>query len=486
MKRGRAGRSRSDANRRRGTPKAAAIRRQCDKRLGMTSDDQGQDAVVAARRELRESRARVLELHRRGLDARQVCGRLTSLVDVMVGRLFEAALQKLHDEQADALQGNVAFVALGSYGRRQLAPFSDVDLMILKGRCKEEDIEALAQTFLTSMYDLGLQLGQSVRTPAQAVGRARTDAIICSSMIDGRLAAGNQRLFEDFRDQFKKMTSRRSKSLARAFHEARAQERRQYGESVYLLEPNVKRSRGALRDLNLLRWLGFVEHGESDPDRLLLLGAVSKFEHHRLASAQDYLLRLRNELHFHAGSARESLDRAEQLRIAKVYGHRHRAGLLPVEHFMRDYFRHTGFVWQIVRRREASLDVASSTLTKMLDPVFGRKVEGDYHVGVRDIAATPSGLVKLRGNLAEVLRLVEMASRKSKSLDQATWSALLLAAPDCPAEVDRDVCRRFLDILAEPASVGSSLRTLHELGYLEKVVPAMQHARCLLQFNQYH
>jgi [protein-PII] uridylyltransferase len=335
------------------------------------------------------------------------------------------------------------------------------------------------------MFDAGFQLGSSLRSAEEAVQLARTDGVICSSLIDNRLIAGSQPLHEHFRDLFEKMVRKRSKAVCRSFCKARAEERNNYGESLYLLEPHVKRSRGGLRDLHLLRWIGFAEHGESDPERLFHQGAMSKFDHHRLHNAQAFLLRLRNEMHFQGGTSKDLLDRAEQLRVSQVMGYSGGEGMLPVERFMRDYFRHTNHIWQMARRREAALDVPS-TMTRMLDPVLGRSVEGDYRVGVRQISATRSGLAKLEGNLEEVLRIADLSVSENKPLDHATSSALLLAAPDCSEEITPAIADRFLYLLGAPRLAGKSLRMLHELGYLEKIIPPMKHARCLLQFNQYH
>jgi [protein-PII] uridylyltransferase len=160
-------------------------------------------------------------------------------------------------------------------------------------------------------------------------------------------------------------------------------------------------------------------------------------------------------------------------------------GMLPVERFMRDYFRHANHIWQMARRREAALD-APSALGRMLDPLLGRKVEGDYRIGVRQISATRSGLAKLEGNLEEVLRLVELSVTEGRPLEHSTSSALLLAAPDCSENLTPSTAHRFMYLLGLPKLAGKSLRILHELGYLEKVIPPMKHARCLLQFNQYH
>lgn len=431
-------------------------------------------------------RERIREMHDRGLDGQQVCGRLTSLVDGIVGRLFDAAAAEIEPEGDGRLRTRIALVALGGFGRRHSAPFSDVDLMLLHDGQEAGDLTSLVRKFTNGMFDAGFQLGSSLRTAEDAVQLARSDGVICSSLIDNRLVAGSQPLHESFRGQFARMVRRRSKAVCRIFLDARAEERDHYGESLYLLEPHVKRSRGGLRDLHLLRWIGFAEFGESDPELLFQRGVMSKFDHHRLQSAQAFLLRLRNEMHFHAGNSKDLLDRAEQLRISALWGYRGGEGMLPVERFMRDYFRHTNHIWQLARRREAALERPSTVTRMVLDPMLGRRVEREYRVGVRQISATPAGLNKLQGNLVEVLRIIELAVTESKPLDAATSAALILAAPDCSDDVSPAIAERFLYLLRSPKLAGPSLRMLHELGYLEKIIPPMKHARCLLQFNQYH
>ncbi|MEM8943572.1 MAG: [protein-PII] uridylyltransferase [Planctomycetota bacterium] len=437
------------------------------------------------REELRDQRDAIRASHDRKLAGPQVCTKLATLTDSMVQRLFDATLAQMPSNQADRLLSSVALVGLGSYARRQCSPYSDVDLMILHKHRKSEEIAALLRPLTQGIFDIGLQLGHSVRTPAEAVQLARADAVVGTSLIDARFLLGNQELFETFRDQFSTTIRRNGKSMCRSFLDARRVERDQYGETLYLLEPHVKRSRGGIRDLNLLRWLSFAEHGISDPDRLHLAGAMSKFDFHRLQSAREFLLRIRNEMHFHAGTSHDLLNRAEQLRLAEWIGHTQRSGLLPVEHFMRDYFRHSNHIWQMVRRRIASLQVVSR-VTRVLDPVLARKIDEDYRVGLRYVSASPAGLAKLKEDLGEVVRVVALSAREGKFIDHMTWSTLVLAAPDFSTEVSDTVRRQFYDLLAEHRTIGDVLRVLHELGYLEKIVPAMKHVRCLLQFNQYH
>lgn len=444
------------------------------------------NVVESCKAELEGGRERIREMHDRGVEGLRVCSSLTSLVDGVVMRLFEATCAELPASAALAdLREHVAVVALGSYGRRQMAPFSDVDICLLHDLKDGEQLMTAIRPFTQSLYDVGFEVGYSVRTVTEAVALAKEDAVIATSQIGARLVTGAQRLHEEFRSSFEKAIRRRPHVNCKAFLEARRAERSQYGETVYLLEPNVKRSRGGLRDMHLLQWMGFAEHGEFDLDRLRLLGAMTKVEHRRILNARTYLLRLRNEMHFHAGRAYETLNRLEQMRIAEVFGHTNRGGLLPVEHFMRDYFRHTKHVWGMIRRRIAALKTPTP-VQRLLDPVVSRKASEDCRVGVKNVSLTTLGKERIQSSLATVLEIVGTSAETGKFLDHAAWSALLLAAPDCPAEITPEVSERFLRLLDQPETASDAVRVLNELGYLEKLVPAMKHARCLLQFNQYH
>src|SRR5690606_23888069 len=134
-----------------------------------------------------------------------------------------------------------------------------------------------------------------------------------------RYLAGSEELFDRFATRFKRQTRRRWRKLVPLVEQARREERTKYGETVFLLEPNIKRSRGGLRDLQLIRWLGFIAHGEADPTSLELAGHLTKRDFFKLREATEFLLRLRNEMHFHAGKPQDVLDRGEQMRLAELF-----------------------------------------------------------------------------------------------------------------------------------------------------------------------
>jgi len=442
-------------------------------------------SLLSAKKRLLEGRETIKQQHQAGSPGIQVCARLTELLDAVVLELYESALADLYPGGSAEVVARLVLVPHGGYGRRDVAPFSDVDLMILHEPDAEQDIAPLAKRLLRDLFDVGLSVGQTVRTPAEACRLAAKDATICTSLIEARYLAGSDKLFESFSQEFARATRGRLKQLLLAIEKARLEERSQYDETVYLLEPNVKRSPGTLRDLQLLRWIGFGRYGTAEADNLQLLGALTKEEQAALRSAREFLLRLRNEMHFHAGKLYDVLDRGEQLRVAQLYDFTGTDAILPVEQFMREYFRHTHRVRSIVEGFVASAR-PGPRWSRFWGTLFSHQVERDYRITPRQIVATRRGLAKLQTNLSEVVRLADMANLHNKRIAQSTWEVVKAAVATFNGEISEETARRFLSLMSQPAQLGELLHRLHELGVLERIIPAFTHARCLLQFNEYH
>lgn len=442
-------------------------------------------SVLAAKQRLAEGREAIKRQHESGSPGIQVCTHLTQLVDEVVLELFEAVLADFSEQTTATIRNGVTLVAHSGYGRRDVAPYSDVDLMLLFEPDARSSVAPLAERMLRDLFDAGLELGQSVRTPDEACKLASADATICTSLLESRYLGGNERLFASFTERFRANAHSRVRTLFPAIEKARREERSQYGETVYLLEPNVKRSRGALRDIQLLRWIGYIRYGEADLDNLHLLGVLTKEDQFTIRHASEFLLRLRNELHFHAGKSSDVLDKSEQLRIATLYGFQGTDGILPVEQFMSEYFRHTHAVRAVVSNFVAAAR-PGRRIQSLLGLVFSHQVEGDYRVTPNHIVATARGLEKLRTDLSEVLRLTDLANLYDKRIADSTWQAVRAAMPNFGSEMDSRVAQRFLSLLSQPARLAELLSRLHELGVLDKIIPAFAHARSLLQFNEYH
>ncbi len=441
--------------------------------------------VLAAKARLAKGNEDFKRRHRAGCSGVEVCALSTNLRDAVLLELMEAALDDLGEAGPKGLLSEIALVAHGGHGRRDVAPYSDVDLMILHRRWTAARLAPLAERLLRNVFDVGLILGHSVRTPRQACRLARRDSSICTSLMESRLLAGSQRLFELFTRTFRRQVNWRARHLMATIARSRLEERARYGETVFLLEPNIKRSAGTLRDLQLLRWIGFVRYGTADPHELHERGVLGEEDVRTIGRAGEFLLWLRNELHFQAGQAADVLTRAEQWRIAEALGYQPIAGLLPVEQFMREYFRHTSQVSHLVERFVAKA-TSSERRAWLSNAVFGHRVEEGFRVGPAGITATRRGLQKLRGNLAEIVRLAELANLYDAPIATSAWEFIRRQAPLLGGEPSPEACGWFLAMLSHPGRLGALLRDLHEAAILERFIPEFARARGLLQFNQYH
>ena len=423
------------------------------------------------------------ELHDSGASGKRISVAFSDLLDEVIQLLFKHCLGQLEDSQ---LASRIAIVMHGGCGRREVCPYSDVDLLLL---CQDEQdpcLPQIAKLLSQGVTDAGFRIGFSVQTPRQACSLAFAEAEMFTSLVDSRFLAGSIELFDSFLARLQRLASRRCAAIMRRIYQAREEERVQFGESVYLLRPNVKKSRGGLRDIHLVRWMGFVRYGEADIDRLGRQGEITRTDIDRLNQSNEFLLRIRNELHFHAQRNNDGFGRNEQVRIAEKLGYGSRDEMLPVEGLMRDYFRCTSDV------RFASdhfVDHAQPrpSIASMLGPIVSRNLDDTFRISPFHIGVRNSQLDAVKQDLGLVLRLMQLANLHNRDLEPQTWEAIRAAMiENATIDIGPDLGERFMALIATPDGLGKSIRRLHEMQVLEKIIPGFRHARGLLQFNEYH
>ena len=251
--------------------------------------------VVAARKQLKEGRAAIRVKHDAGESGFAVCRALSDLQDQIITQLYQQAVSDFPAVPSEKM----AIVLLGGSGRRDVAPFSDADIMVLNGGIGDASIAPLITRFNNDLTDSGLHIGLSIRSPREACSMAMQDACIFTSLTETRYLIGNADLYVDCANRFRKLANKRIAQNTNNVIEARKKEQREYGETVYLLRPNVKRTRGGLRDIHLIRWLAYIRFGVTEIDELLKRGGISTTDSKQLKASQEFLLRIRNEMHFH-------------------------------------------------------------------------------------------------------------------------------------------------------------------------------------------
>ncbi len=440
-------------------------------------------AVLDARLRLEDDRQRARAQHDSGAPGRQVCFFWTDSVDNILTDVICAAAQL--NNLPPALPG-IALVSHGGYGRRDLAPYSDIDLMLLYRRRAESSALSLARSVAQMIVDSGLQLGFSTRTPTQARSLAWSDPAVFTSIVESRLLIGDQQLFESFFESFRTGSLSRSGKLIPLIQASRQEEQEPTGETSYLLHPNIKRSKGGLRDVQMVRWVGFARYGEAEPQQLEEMQLLTGEDYRAISEGYNYLLRLRNQLHFAAGRAVDMLDRGKQVELAKWAGFEGSAGMLPVEQFMQEYFTYTSEI-RYSSRHFAESSKSSITYTAALSRLFSKALGNDYRIGINEIWPRRRQRNAIISDPSKIIELMLLANDHNRRIEHKTWLAIrdaMLKRP--PGSPSNETIARFSLLMNQPHNLGPMLRRLHELRVLEQIIPAFKHARFLLQFNEYH
>ncbi len=462
------------------------------------------DGVRRAAAAVGDMRRQMADRRAAGSPGLPTAGLAAERLDAIVLGVWEAILAAAPTD----VGRQATLVALGGYGRREIAPFSDVDLLLLQDADAGPEVTAATRRLVQDLFDAGLQVGQAVRTVTQARRMAAADATIFTAAVDARLLAGSPHRLAALSAGLATTARRARRRIGRMLLAARAEERERFGLTVSLLEPNVKRSSGGLRDVQLVGWLGHVLHGTASLDELVGMAALSRRDQAVLRDAAEFLVGLRIDMHLAAGRAADDLTRDEQARLAAARGFEQRGGELGVERFMREYFRHTRGVARIVEALAARVD-RPGVATRTMSGVLGHRVDRIYRVGPLDVGLVPEARAAA-ADPAVVCRLVELATVYRLPIDQPTWEAVRTAAgPPAPpavpesqrgappgslpgdpppdeAPLDEPTRQRFLALFNAPTGLAGALRLLHDVGLLERIVPAFGHARDLLQFNNYH
>jgi [protein-PII] uridylyltransferase len=452
-------------------------------------------AAARAAKAVVDLRRRIAEQHAAGADPLATVTLATELFDDVIGDVWKATLTDLAPAQA-AAAAKVAIVAHGGYGRREMAPYSDIDLMILHDATDASAIAAVAARLVQDLFDAGLQVGQSVRTVSEACRLATGDATILSTLLDCRTIAGPTTLADKLSARLRRIVRRSPRRFAESLIEARQEEADRFGQTVSLLEPNVKRSPGGLRDIQLVRWLAVVLHAAESLDELVATGGITRSDAAVLRAAARFLTGVRLDIHLATARATDDLSRDQQLRLAGERGIEATDGLLGVERFMREYTGHTRGVKRVADSMIASMAGRSST-GRLAAGLLGHRVEGLYRVGPADVAAISGQEERIAHDPAAILRLQELAMLHGLPVNGATWDAVRRAGSERPwgdEPPSAAASASFLRLFEPPPSavrqwhdtLGDTLRRLHEVGVLEHFVPGFAHARDLLQFNNYH
>ncbi|QGX97315.1 [protein-PII] uridylyltransferase [Roseovarius faecimaris] len=453
---------------------------------------------VALRREmvqvLREAQTRGREaiaaaLGTHPLEAVAATASYSWLTDCLILTVLDLATRVLHPLPNPTEAERIAVTAVGGYGRGEMAPESDVDLLFLTPYKITPWAESVIESMLYMLWDLRLKVGHSSRTIPDCIRLAREDFTIRTALLENRFLAGEASLSEKLNKTLRKDLF---KGTEREFIEAKLSEREarhiKQGNQRYMVEPNVKEGKGGLRDLQSLFWIAKYIYQVDDTAELVRLGVFTEEEYSTFAKAHNFLWAVRCHLHLATKRPNDQLSFDMQVEVAERMGYVDIAGRRAVEHFMQEYFRHATVVGDLTRIFLTKLEAQHVKSAPLLERLFSRKKKlkpGYKEVHGRLAIERPTSFLKDRLNL---LRLYEEGLRTGMLIhpDAMRLVTANLHLIDDEMRNDPEAQKLFLDLMLKHGNPERALRRMNELGVLSAFIPEFEPIVAMMQFNMYH
>ncbi|MEJ2695781.1 MAG: [protein-PII] uridylyltransferase [Candidatus Sulfobium sp.] len=373
---------------------------------------------------------------------------------------------------------DTALLAVGGYGRGELAPFSDIDIMFLASRreCTEK-----AEAVLYGLWDTGLDISHSFRTAAECIEEAFRDVRTRTSLLESRYIAGDRRLYSDFREKvYPVIAYKKRKDFVR--DKLREMEKRHLdsGESPYLLEPHLKEGEGGLRDIHTAYWLSKVAMKVADFQGFLCL--LDSYESRRLAGARDFLLRARYCLHLESGRKNDVLSFEYQKNVAILLGFHDSHKFMAYERLLRYYYLKSKIIRELTKK---IMVMCSRPYVRARRDFLVRKVSGAFAVSGGRLISTkggPSGL-----DAAEIMEGFYLRAKTGRTFSDALKEKIRtsLVRINRATRSSPELVRRFLDIL-RGERVYDTLAEMNETGVLGRFLPEFGALRLLVVREPYH
>ncbi|MDR9393611.1 MAG: [protein-PII] uridylyltransferase [Roseovarius sp.] len=440
--------------------------------------------------ELRRGRDAIAEtLSRHPFAAHSATRSYCWLTDRVVLAAFETATRVMHPLPTPTDSERISVLAVGGYGRGEMAPQSDVDLLFLTPYKITPWAESVIESMLYMLWDLRLKVGHASRTIRDCLRLGREDFTIRTALLENRFLAGDPALSEDLNSQ---LWENLFKGSERAFIEAKLEERdarhKKQGGQRYMVEPNVKEGKGGLRDLQSLFWIAKYLHHVQDTAELVALGMFTEEEFDTFATAENFLWAVRCQLHLVTGRPNDQLTFDLQVEVAERMGYVDIAGRRAVEHFMQDYFRHATAVGDLTRIFLTKLEAAHVKSEPLLQRLFRRKkklkqgyVEVHGRLAIEDETTFLDDKLNLLRIFGEGLRTGLFIHPDAMRLVTANLRLI-----DESVRSDPKARKLFLDLLLKHGNPERALRRMNELGVLSAFIPEFEPIVAMMQFNMYH
>lgn len=464
--------------------------------------------LVALKKFLKIETQRLSLRHRFGIGGEQIVQARSLIADLLIERIARTAVEEKFggDLGEDRGAGKFAVIALGGYGRRELAPHSDIDIMFLHQNRRDATFAAkLSEAILYLLWDVGFNVGHSVRSLGDCVSMAREDVVSRNSMIDARLLWGDAELFGQLTDRLEEEVFEKQKAaLLDELMKEREARYAKFGGAALMQEPNIKESAGGLRDLHELLWASRIAHGQATLDGLAGARVIPERDAKAIGSAYDFLLRVRNELHFLTSRRTDALSLDLQQEVARNLRYADSAKQQASEIFMRDYYLHARRLHRLceshLRRAIAGRQKKGWFTRARSTAAIGGFVMNDGTLDLAEASAGPiDAPIDVNAGAEPEQSQVELDAQRMMmafSYAQATGAGFSVKLQDAIQSslpgINRafrsstEATQAFLKILRAKGRVAAALRLMHELDFLGKFLPEFGRVTCLVQHDLYH
>ena len=463
-------------------------RRALSDRLADAGRDQAasllKHAFVAGRAEIDR---RLVERPYAGTEAASAYAFLT---DQILRLAFDHVTRRLHPLSNPTTSERLLLMAVGGYGRGEMALHSDVDIAFVTPWKPTDWTESVVEAVLYLLWDLGLKVGHSARSVEELLKAAADDHTVRTAILEARFVWGDETLFDEVQARFwKKVAAGTARAFAKEKLDERDARHKKMGDTRYVVEPNIKEGKGGLRDLHALYWIGKYAYRLRDAGELVGVGLLSPAELRQFQRAERFLWAVRCHLHILAGRPEERLTFDYQREIAERMNYADRPGKTPVERFMRHYFLHAKTVGDL-----------TGVFLAHLDEKFAARGRRFGLPAIRRRPGRLEGFVLDRGRLAvpdetflaadpvRLIRMFALADRFGLEIhplamrSAATHSRLI----DSSVRADPIANALFLDVLTSPRDPETVLRWMNEAGVFGRFVPDFGRVVARMQFDMYH
>jgi len=428
------------------------------------------------------------ELSKNPLKARKAISSYAFLTDCLVTSAWKFATEIQFPSHNPTEAEKLSIISVGGYGRREMAPFSDVDLLFLTPYKMTPWSENVIETVLYLLWDLKLKVGHSSRSIKDCLRLGSEDYTIRTAMLEHRFVCGDINLASQLNDKlWKNLFSGTAKDFISAKLIERENRHEKHGQR-YMVEPNVKEGKGGLRDLQSLYWIAKYVYQTQNISDLVDLNVFRSDEYLQFEQAEEFLWAVRCQMHHLADRAIEQLSFDLQVEVASAMGYHDSRDQRAVEIFMQDYFRHATRVGDLTRIFLTSLEAVHAKDEPLLERIFKRKpkIDNNYIVihnrlaikSEKEFLTNPINLLKL---FSEALRTGLLIHPNAMRLVSAN-----LAMVNNEFRASTEAQQIFLELLLKHGNPERALRRMNELGFLAKFIPEFEPIVAMMQFNMYH